>query len=217
MIDGEELETTPEHPFYVEGEGWVQAEDLQLGDDIRNADGSTGEVQSITTEETSQEMYNLTVAEAHTFFVGDGQWLVHNDTCDVIRQIMAQENLSWNDVDHLRELTKMDIESTGAEIIYQKLSGGQSGQTLVLTGDKLPTVLISPYAHRATIIHEWVHFDWHRQLNWPTRLPERIDLQNDIFSYTWQLKNRNVILLPDEYSWVEDWQKLLNSALQRYK
>ncbi|MCB0107996.1 MAG: hypothetical protein KDE53_18870, partial [Caldilineaceae bacterium] len=23
-------------------------------------------------------MYNLTVAEAHTFFVGDGQWLVHN-------------------------------------------------------------------------------------------------------------------------------------------
>jgi hypothetical protein len=24
------------------------------------------------------EMYNLTVDEAHTFFVGDGQWLVHN-------------------------------------------------------------------------------------------------------------------------------------------
>jgi hypothetical protein len=23
-------------------------------------------------------MYNLTVAQAHTFFVGDGQWLVHN-------------------------------------------------------------------------------------------------------------------------------------------
>jgi guanyl-specific ribonuclease Sa len=27
-------------------------------------------------------MYNLTVADAHTFFVGDGQWLVHN-TCDI--------------------------------------------------------------------------------------------------------------------------------------
>jgi hypothetical protein len=24
------------------------------------------------------EMYNLTVDEAHTFFVGDGEWLVHN-------------------------------------------------------------------------------------------------------------------------------------------
>lgn len=53
-IDGEELETTPEHPFYVEGEGWVNAEDLEVGDDIRNADGETGKVESITTEETSQ-------------------------------------------------------------------------------------------------------------------------------------------------------------------
>ena len=26
-------------------------------------------------------MYNLTVDVAHTFFVGDGQWLVHNDDC----------------------------------------------------------------------------------------------------------------------------------------
>ncbi len=28
-------------------------------------------------------MYNLTVDEAHTFFVGDGQWLVHNAGCDI--------------------------------------------------------------------------------------------------------------------------------------
>lgn len=62
----------------MEGEGWVDAEDLQVGDDIRNADGETGEVESIEFEQTSQEMYNLTVDEAHTFFVGDGQWLVHN-------------------------------------------------------------------------------------------------------------------------------------------
>jgi len=80
-IDGEEIETTPEHPFYVEGTGWINAEDLQLGDDIRNADGSTGVVESIELETTSQEMYNLTVDEAHTFFVGDGQWLVHNTKC----------------------------------------------------------------------------------------------------------------------------------------
>ncbi len=82
-IDGEELETTPEHPFYVEGEGWVSAEDLEVGDDIQNAEGSTGEVESIEIEQTQQEMYNLTVDEAHTFYVGEGQWLVHNSNiCD---------------------------------------------------------------------------------------------------------------------------------------
>jgi filamentous hemagglutinin len=29
-------------------------------------------------------MYNLTVDEAHTFFVGEGQWLVHNVDCSGI-------------------------------------------------------------------------------------------------------------------------------------
>ena len=81
-IDNEELETTPEHPFYVEGVGWVNAEDLQIGDDIRNSDGKTGEVESIEAERTSMEMYNLTVDDAHTFYVGDGQWLVHNVDCN---------------------------------------------------------------------------------------------------------------------------------------
>ena len=30
IIDGEWIETTPEHPFYVEGKGWTPAEDLQM-------------------------------------------------------------------------------------------------------------------------------------------------------------------------------------------
>jgi hypothetical protein len=74
-IDGEELETTPEHPFYVEGKGWVETEDLQVGDDICNADGSTGEVEAITIEQTTQEMYNLSVDEAHTFYMGLDRYL----------------------------------------------------------------------------------------------------------------------------------------------
>ncbi len=45
---------------------------------VRNADGKYGEVKSVTAEKSTQWMYNLTVDEAHTFYVGDGQWLVHN-------------------------------------------------------------------------------------------------------------------------------------------
>lgn len=33
-------ESTPEHPFYVEGKGWVNSEDLQMGDQVRWADGT---------------------------------------------------------------------------------------------------------------------------------------------------------------------------------
>jgi len=32
-------------------------------------------------------MYNLTVAEAHTFYVGSGQWLVHNQNLPTASQL----------------------------------------------------------------------------------------------------------------------------------
>ena len=81
MLDGERIETTPEHSFYTRERGWVDAGDLQLGDHIRQANGEYGVVQAVEVEQRPQVMYNLTDATAHTFFVGDGRWLVHNDAC----------------------------------------------------------------------------------------------------------------------------------------
>ncbi len=86
ILSGEWIETTPEHPFYVEGEGWVYAEDLQIGDEVRQADGTTGIVWLKWNVYKTQEMYNLTVDTAHTFFVGEGQWLVHN-ACDPLSKL----------------------------------------------------------------------------------------------------------------------------------
>lgn len=43
-LDGEAIETTPEHPFYVLLRGWVPAEDVRPGDAVRRADGSYGRV-----------------------------------------------------------------------------------------------------------------------------------------------------------------------------
>jgi RHS repeat-associated protein len=83
ILGGEWIETTPEHPFYVEDKGWVEAEDLKIGDEVRQADGTTGRVWLKWNVYKTQEMYNLTVDTAHTFFVGEGQWLVHN-TCPII-------------------------------------------------------------------------------------------------------------------------------------
>lgn len=88
-IDSETLKTSAEYLFYVidnapwrqAGEvagWWAEASDLAVGDAIRQADGTTGMVQAVVVVERRLPMYNLTIAEAHTFFVGDQQWLVHN-------------------------------------------------------------------------------------------------------------------------------------------
>ncbi len=72
-IGGEELRTTAEHPFFVLGRGWVEVEDLQIGDQVRRIDGSYAPVEALVVVQRAQRMDNLTVAEAHTFFVGDAQ------------------------------------------------------------------------------------------------------------------------------------------------
>jgi hypothetical protein len=78
LLDDEVIETTPEHPFFVAGRGWTPAGALVAGSTIQQADGTTGVVHAMQMEHRSQVMYNFTVADAHTYFVGEGGWLVHN-------------------------------------------------------------------------------------------------------------------------------------------
>ena len=59
---------------------------------MRRADGSYGAVQAIVLIAKSQVMYNLTIEGAHTFFVGNGQWLVHNvNNCNVTISKVAED------------------------------------------------------------------------------------------------------------------------------
>jgi hypothetical protein len=88
-IAGERVDTTPEHAFYTEERGWVPAKDLQVGMHVLRLDGTAGVVQSVLLVEQPERMYNLSVAEAHTFFVGDQQWLVHNVNCKALANTAA--------------------------------------------------------------------------------------------------------------------------------
>jgi RHS repeat-associated protein len=60
-IDGELVQTTPEHPFYTNADGWVAAKDLVVGNRIPTTDGAVGIVQAVEVVNRSQPMFNLTV------------------------------------------------------------------------------------------------------------------------------------------------------------
>ena len=93
----ETLSCTPEHPLFVQGQGWVEAGSVGIGTSIVSRAGPALEVTSLTWEKNRAEelaagsagssfggytVYNLTVEGDHTFFVGTsggGTW-VHN-TC----------------------------------------------------------------------------------------------------------------------------------------
>ena len=78
VVGGETIETTPGHPFYTLEAGWLDAASLEPGMHVPSASGEPGEVSSVDFAARPAIMYNLTVEVAHTFFVGEGEWLVHN-------------------------------------------------------------------------------------------------------------------------------------------
>mgnify|MGYP003495727110 CR=1 FL=1 len=81
-VNNETIETTNEHPFWVEEENaFVKAEDLEVGDTLRLRDGETVTLEGIEskTSEDITKVYNFQVADWHTYYVTDMDILVHNN------------------------------------------------------------------------------------------------------------------------------------------
>ena len=83
-VDGEVISTTEEHPFWVADKGWVEAEDLRVGDLLTTEDGIIIDIDWIGKREGDFEVYNFEVEDFHTYFVSDLEVLVHNANCDPI-------------------------------------------------------------------------------------------------------------------------------------
>jgi tetratricopeptide (TPR) repeat protein len=84
-FDGAEpLIATGIHRFWKAGNGWAMARDLKPGDRIR-ALGSVVEVKSVDAA-ASQPVYNLDVAQDHTFLVGKKGLLVHD--ADFVKPVL---------------------------------------------------------------------------------------------------------------------------------
>jgi len=79
-VNGEELTTTPEHPFYVPQKGWTEAAQLRAGDILVLQSGEYVVVELIQHEilEEPIVVYNFEVEGFHTYYVGRNGVLVHN-------------------------------------------------------------------------------------------------------------------------------------------
>jgi hypothetical protein len=76
-IDGESIETTPNHLFMTD-RGWVEAGSLRRGSKLKKLDGSFGVVDGFSIESGHVQMWDLTVSDVHSFAVGVGGFVVHN-------------------------------------------------------------------------------------------------------------------------------------------
>jgi RHS repeat-associated protein len=78
ILAGDTIATTPEHPFYVEEKGWVEAFSLQKGDLLLKNNTQTEAVLAVETLTKETTVYNISVSGSHNFFVSEDSVLSHN-------------------------------------------------------------------------------------------------------------------------------------------
>lgn len=96
-VDGREetILATPNHPFFVKDFGWKAAESLQINDVLELQDRTPARVTLVEDTGETQTVYNLSVTNLPTYYVGElGVW-VHNRLCKAakerIRNLMAEK------------------------------------------------------------------------------------------------------------------------------
>jgi hypothetical protein len=103
--ESEKLVTTPEHPFAA-GERWTRAADLEVGDMIQTASGSTRVLGIQRRHVPPTDVYNLSIAKTHSYFAGQSALLVHNVDCGpskTLAELFAEERYAEQLERELRE------------------------------------------------------------------------------------------------------------------
>jgi hypothetical protein len=77
-VGADTVQATPEHPFWANG-AWTHAGDLVKGDELLRSDGLTMPVGQVTHRtEQPTTVYNVEVADWHTYLVSWWMFVVHN-------------------------------------------------------------------------------------------------------------------------------------------
>jgi RHS repeat-associated protein len=113
--NGETIDTTTNHPFYVEEKGWIAAGDLEIGDVVYTIDGEEAEITEMVIEKFAEPVivYNLEVEDFHTYFVGNAEVLVHNNCYNLtseqrrnIERLRRGEDVYVSTVEEARNLLR---------------------------------------------------------------------------------------------------------------
>jgi RHS repeat-associated protein len=84
-LGGQEIGTSAEHPFWVVGRGWTPAGEVRVGNRVTGFDNQETVVDGVVDADEYAVLYNLRVAEYHTYFVGTPLWgfsaWAHNAKC----------------------------------------------------------------------------------------------------------------------------------------
>ena len=130
---GASISTTLEHPFYVDGKGWTLPGELRIGDRIPGLDPRESvAVRAISATRRDAKVYNLRVADYHTYFVqapGGGAWLwAHNAYAVYQQQVKGKPRYFGRTANFVRRAAEharkgRDVEQIGGlgRLTYKRM------------------------------------------------------------------------------------------------
>ena len=86
-VDDEVIESTDNHPYYVDGIGWTEAQDLEVGDSVVTLAGHLLPITNISIDSTPTKVYNFSVNGNANYYVSEDGILVHNCPKGVIYEV----------------------------------------------------------------------------------------------------------------------------------
>jgi hypothetical protein len=127
-VGGEVITTTDEHPFWIVGKGWVEAQYLALGDVLTTSDGRELAIARIEVKQEHTTVYNFKVKDFHTYFVSNlGIW-THNKCGDLFQRFddhYDKHVLGKNGGkrEYGDDFTKHDYYNTAMDLVTSKADG----------------------------------------------------------------------------------------------
>ena len=146
VIAGRSIKTTTEHPFYVPSrQTFIPAGELKAGDELVSHDGRLIAIESVNSTDEVATVYNMRVADHHTYFVGGEVWgwdvWVHNATYQLVTKdgkttlkIYDKFEEGSSESNQLRRFVSAwnaFIESNGGSLTRRKLSDAEEKASAV--------------------------------------------------------------------------------------
>ncbi len=110
----EVIHTNQKHPFLTREKGFLPVGQIKLGMHILRAGGTYGVVTRWKSVPGASVMYNLEVAQDHTFTVGNGQWVVHNSDC---YDLAAKADELLNQGGNISAVATSNVRTAAGDII----------------------------------------------------------------------------------------------------
>ena len=126
-VNGEEIVTTPTHPFYSPVKGWTSAIHLRAGDILVLVNGEYVIVEQVQHEllEAPIPVYNFQVEGYHTYYVANCGVLVHN-SCNAKYNAVSREGNGLRIGDQLTKKQAIRRIQNGQDVLANSRSAAKS-------------------------------------------------------------------------------------------